>query len=106
MRQKVAVACALLHEPVVMLLDEPLTGLDRRGIRTLYDALEERSREGAAVLLSTHLLGQIENLCTKFLILREGRLTLLRLEERDSRRVAVSPGGCVSRGDLFPGDGR
>ncbi len=73
MRQKVAVACALLHEPVVMLLDEPLTGLDPRGIRTLYDALEERSREGAAVLLSTHLLGQIENLCTKFLILREGR---------------------------------
>ncbi len=76
MRQKVCVACALLHEPLVLLLDEPLTGLDPRGIRTLYAALRRRAAEGAAVVVSSHLLAQIEALCTRFLLLREGRLLL------------------------------
>ncbi len=74
MRQKVAVACALVHDPTVLLLDEPLTGLDPRGIRTLYATLRRRAEAGAAVVLSSHLLGQIEGLCTSFLILRQGRL--------------------------------
>jgi ABC-2 type transport system ATP-binding protein len=73
MRQKVAVCCAFLHEPVALLLDEPLTGLDPRGIRTLYAGLKQRAASGAAVVLSTHLLGQIEGLCNRFLILRRGR---------------------------------
>lgn len=74
MRQKVAVAAALLHDPAVLLLDEPLTGLDPRGIRTLYAALRRRAAAGAAVVLSSHLLGQIDPLCTSYLILRRGRL--------------------------------
>ena len=76
MRQKLCVACALLHEPQVLLLDEPLTGLDPRGIRTLYSALRRRAAAGAAVVVSSHLLAQIEALCTRFLLLREGRLLL------------------------------
>ena len=74
MRQKTALACALLHEPQALLMDEPLTGLDPRGIRTLYAALRRRAETGAAIVLSTHLLGQIETLCTAFLILHGGRL--------------------------------
>jgi ABC-2 type transport system ATP-binding protein len=72
MRQKVSVACALLHAPSVLLLDEPLSGLDPRGIRTLYAAIRRRADAGAAVIISSHLLAQIEQLCTRFLILREG----------------------------------
>ena len=74
MRQKVAVACGVLHDPAVLLFDEPLTGLDPRGIRTLYAAMRRRAEAGAAVVLSSHLLGQIEGLCTSFLILRRGEL--------------------------------
>lgn len=74
MRQKVALACALLYAPRVLLLDEPLTGLDPRGIRTLYRALRGRAAAGTAVILSSHLLGQIEGLCTGLLIVRRGRL--------------------------------
>lgn len=73
MRQKVSVCCAFLHEPLALLLDEPLTGLDPRGIRTLYNGLLRRAESGAAIILSTHLLGQIESLCNRFLILRRGR---------------------------------
>jgi ABC-2 type transport system ATP-binding protein len=73
MRQKVAIACALLYEPGLLMLDEPLTGLDPRGIRTLYTALRQRAERGATVVLSSHLLGQIESLCTSFLVLRHGR---------------------------------
>lgn len=73
MSQKVVMCCALLHDPEVLLLDEPLTGLDPRGIRTLYGALGRRAQAGASVVLSTHLLGQIGNLCDRFLILKEGR---------------------------------
>jgi len=86
MRQKVAVACGVLHDPAVLLFDEPLTGLDPRGIRTLYAAMRRRAEAGAAVVLSSHLLGQIEGLCTSFLILRRGELlfrgTTMELRDR------------------------
>ena len=72
MRQKVVLCCAFLHEPLALLLDEPLSGLDPRGIRSLYRGLERRAADGAAVIVSSHLLGQIEGFCTRFLILREG----------------------------------
>lgn len=81
MRQKVAVACALLHGPKVLLLDEPITGLDPRGIRTLFAAIRRAADEGAAVIISTHLLGQIEGLAQRFLILREGRRLFLGSRE-------------------------
>jgi ABC-2 type transport system ATP-binding protein len=72
MRQKVVLACALLHSPAALLLDEPLVGLDPRGMRTLFDAVQRRAAEGAAVVMSSHALSQIERLCSRFLILRHG----------------------------------
>jgi ABC-2 type transport system ATP-binding protein len=73
MRQKVAIACAYLHDPQVILFDEPLTGLDPHGIRTLKSSIITKAAEGAAVIVSSHLLSLVENLCTDLLILRRGQ---------------------------------
>jgi ABC-2 type transport system ATP-binding protein len=99
MRQKVAVACGLLHDPVALMFDEPLTGLDPRGIRTLYTAMRRRAEAGAAVVLSSHLLGQIEGLCTSFLILRHGRLLFRGTTE--SLRERFAPGENASLEEIF-----
>jgi ABC-2 type transport system ATP-binding protein len=73
MRQKVAICCGYLHDPRVILLDEPLTGLDPRGIRTMQDSIRGRAEAGAAVMVSSHLLSLVEDLCTTILILHKGR---------------------------------
>jgi ABC-2 type transport system ATP-binding protein len=101
MRQKVAIACALLHRPAALLLDEPLTGLDPRGIRTLYDLLRRRAAGGAAVVLSSHLLGQIEGLCTSFLVVREGRLLFHGSRAELRARHAAEVGGAATLEDIF-----
>ena len=100
MRQKVAIACALLHEPRALLLDEPLTGLDPRGIRTLFDAVKKRADEGTAVILSSHLLGQIENLCTRFLIISQG-VSLFSGSKEDMRLRLPSLGKDASLEEIF-----
>jgi ABC-2 type transport system ATP-binding protein len=74
MRQKVAIGCGYLHNPKAVLLDEPLTGLDPRGIRTMKDLIRESAAAGAAVIVSSHLLSLFEDLCTTLLILHRGRL--------------------------------
>ena len=73
MRQKVAIACAYLHDPKAILFDEPLTGLDPHGIRTLKASIKSRAAAGAAVIVSSHLLALVEDLCTELLILQKGR---------------------------------
>jgi len=72
MRQKLAIACGLLHEPEALLLDEPLTGLDPLGIRKMKATIVRRAESGSAVLLSSHLLHLVEELCDRVLILRDG----------------------------------
>jgi ABC-2 type transport system ATP-binding protein len=73
MRQKVAIACAYLHDPKALLFDEPLTGLDPRGIRTMKDSILSRAQAGAAVIISSHLLSLVEDLCSHLLILHRGK---------------------------------
>ena len=72
MRQKVSLAAALLHDPPLAMLDEPLTGLDPHGARTLKDLLRQRSARGLGVLVSTHLLEVAERLCDRVVILHHG----------------------------------
>ena len=72
MKQKLAIACGLLHAPRVIFFDEPLTGLDPAGIRRMKDTMRRLAREGAAVILSSHLLSMLEEVCTHVLILQQG----------------------------------
>jgi ABC-2 type transport system ATP-binding protein len=73
MRQKVAICCGYLHDPRAILFDEPLTGLDPYAIRTLKASIARRAADGAAVVVSSHLLSLVEDLCTHLLILNKGR---------------------------------
>ena len=72
MKQKLAIACGLLHAPSALILDEPLTGLDPLGIRRMKATITRRASEGAAVILSSHLLHLVEEVCTRVLVLRHG----------------------------------
>jgi ABC-2 type transport system ATP-binding protein len=72
MRQKLAIACGLLHDPSALILDEPLTGLDPGGMRRMRATIAARASMGAAVILSSHLLNLVEELCTKLLVVRHG----------------------------------
>jgi len=73
MKQKLAIACGLLHSPKVIFFDEPLTGLDPIGIRRMKHSIMNRAREGAAVIISSHLLHLLEEVCTHVLIVKGGR---------------------------------
>lgn len=73
MRQKLAICCAYMYDPVVILLDEPLTGLDPPGIRILLDSVRQRATLGATVIISSHLLAMIEDVCTHLLVMQHGR---------------------------------
>lgn len=74
MKQKLAIACGLLHEPKALLLDEPLTGLDPVGIRRMKATIMQRAAGGAAVILSSHLLHLVEEICTRVLVMQRGRV--------------------------------
>jgi ABC-2 type transport system ATP-binding protein len=77
MRQKLVIACGLLHDPRALLFDEPLTGLDPAGIRRMKKTIVERARSGAAILLSSHLLHLVEEICTRVLIVKKGRMVAI-----------------------------
>ncbi|HEY4583496.1 MAG TPA: ABC transporter ATP-binding protein [Lysobacter sp.] len=73
MKQKLAIACGLLHGPKAVIFDEPLTGLDPRGMRRMKDVMRGLASQGAAIILSSHLLGLVEEVCSTLLILKDGR---------------------------------
>jgi ABC-2 type transport system ATP-binding protein len=72
MKQKVAIACGLLHDPKVLLFDEPLTGLDPLGIRRMRQTIVTRGQKGGAVIVSSHLLHLVEEICTRIVIIDRG----------------------------------
>lgn len=75
MRQRLKLACALVHDPQWLLLDEPTSGLDPGGRVAMLDLVADLAgRKGLGVILSTHLLADVESVCQDILVLREGRL--------------------------------
>jgi len=89
MKQKVALAGALIHDPMLLLLDEPLTGLDAAIARQVKDLLTARARMGRAIILTTHILEVAERLADRIGIINAGRLcaegTLEELRARTGR---------------------
>jgi len=82
MKQKLAIACGLLHSPAALFFDEPLTGLDPLGIRRMKATIVERAKRGAAIVVSSHLLHLVEEIAGRVLILKNGqRAALGSLEE-------------------------
>ena len=73
MRQKVVIACGLIRPASTLLFDEPLTGLDPVGIRRMRQTIVARGRAGACVVLSSHLLHLVEEICTRVIIMDHGR---------------------------------
>jgi ABC-2 type transport system ATP-binding protein len=74
MKKKLGLVCALMHDPRLLILDEPTNGLDPFATRTLHAILRERQESGCTVLFSTHLLDQAEKLCTRIAIVHRGQL--------------------------------
>ncbi len=76
MKQKLVLACGLLHAPRVLVCDEPLTGLDPVGIRSAKAIVTKCAHDGASVIVSSHLLQLVEELCDRILILKSGKKLL------------------------------
>ena len=91
MKQKLVIACGLLHSPKVIFFDEPLTGLDPLGIRRMKDSILKRAREGSAIIISSHLLHLVEEICTNILILKSGRKVIDGTIDEIRRRFSEAP---------------
>jgi ABC-type multidrug transport system ATPase subunit len=112
MRQRLGLAAALLRTPRLLILDEPTNGLDPQGIREIRDLMVELNRAGTTIFLSSHLLSEVEQLCTRIGVIDLGRLVLqdeldtLRaptgrvvVDSPDSGRAAAMLDGRVERRD-------
>ena len=98
MKQKVVVISALMHRPRLLLLDEPLSGLDPRSARIIKDLIRELSSEGVTTIMSTHVLEIAQAMCDRIGIMYEGRLLALGSME-ELRREATMPSSDLE--DIF-----
>lgn len=99
MKQKLAIACGLLHRPKIVIFDEPLTGLDPGGIRRMKEVMRRLARDGTSIILSSHLLTLLEEVCTHLLILKNGeKIADGRVAEVQAR---FSGDGTASLEDIF-----
>ncbi len=92
MKQKLAIACGLLHSPKVIYFDEPLTGLDPIGIRRMKNSILRRAENGAAIIISSHLLHLVEEICSHILILKNGTKVIDGTLDAITRKFSEEPG--------------
>jgi ABC-2 type transport system ATP-binding protein len=74
MKQRLAIASALLNDPEILILDEPTNGLDPQGIRKIRDIIQHIASQGTTILLASHLLDEVEKVCTHVIVLRQGKM--------------------------------
>lgn len=82
MRQRVSIACALIHEPPVLFLDEPTEGLDVQSRRVIIDLVKQMNRKGSSVLLTTHNIEEASRLCERVCIINKGKIIAISSPER------------------------
>ena len=98
MRQKVVIACGLVRPASVLLFDEPLTGLDPLGIRRMRQTIVARGQAGAAILVSSHLLHLVEEICTRVIIMDRGKkIADGTVEELASRADLAAAGSSLEQ---------
>lgn len=92
-RKKLAVVCALQHDPQICILDEPTGGLDPLMQREFFEILKERNKKGMTVFLSSHILSEVQRFCSRAAIIREGRIiasgSVEELTRTNAKRVTV-----------------
>jgi ABC-2 type transport system ATP-binding protein len=110
MRQRLGLAAALMRRPRLLVLDEPTNGLDPQGIREMGTLLGELAAEGTTVFLSSHLLGEVETICTRAAMMSRGRLvaqdTIARLLAPTGRLIIDTPDTEAALGVLTGLEGR
>lgn len=93
MKQRLGIAMALLHDPNTLILDEPLNGLDPEGVYEIRELIIDLKKEGKTILLSSHILSEIQKICTHVGILHDGRLcyqgTLVELMNNVSVEINI-----------------
>ena len=92
MRQRLGIAASLLRDPKLLLLDEPTTGLDPAGMRDMRELVKRLASEGITILLSSHVLAEVEELCNRVAIIRKGRIIY---EGRLDELIESAGGGYV-----------
>lgn len=107
-KKKVGIVQGLLHEPRLIILDEPTSGLDPLMQQRFFDLLEEENKRGATILFSSHILHEVQRLCDRVAIIKDGRLIQLEkistLKENTYKRFKIETANGVSK-DLFHLDG-
>ena len=101
MQQKITLAAALVHDPKVLVLDEPTVGLDPKSARLIKDILRQLADRGAAIFLSTHILEIAERMCDRIGIINKGKL--IAIGTMDELRMLGSAEGGTSLEDIFLG---
>jgi ABC-2 type transport system ATP-binding protein len=99
MRKKVGLACALLHRPRVLFLDEPFNGIDAVTSRAIYQVLRGAAAGGMTVFFTSHVLEVAESLCTRFAIIHEGTIHAVGTLAEVRAQAGAAPGTAL--GDLF-----
>jgi ABC-2 type transport system ATP-binding protein len=104
MQQKTALAAALMHDPRVLVLDEPTVGLDPRSARRIKDILRQMADRGAAIFLSTHILEIAERMCDRIGIINKGKLIAVgTMDELRALGQGQAGAGGLSLEDIFLG---
>ena len=93
-KKKVGIVQGLMHSPKLIILDEPTSGLDPLMQRTFFNLIKEENERGAAVLFSSHILSEVQNLCSRVVIIKEGRIIstqkISELRDNACKRVRFS----------------